>query len=80
MRKQKYARKIRKQKRLLAGVGLLTVAIILSTVFLKQHSVIDVAAAILLNIICYQMYYKLIPMRYRKRTPSVDEGESVFYF
>lgn len=80
MRKQKYARKIRKQKRLLAGVGLLTVAIILSTVFLKQHSVIDVAAAILLNIICYQLYYKLIPMRYGKRTPSVDEGESVFYF
>lgn len=80
MRKQQDGRKSRKQTGLLAGAGVLTAAIILSTVFLKQHSVIDVATAILLNIICYQLYYKIIPLRYRKRVLSVEKGESAFYF
>lgn len=40
------------------GVTLLTVLIILSTVFLKQHTIIDVGGALLLNHGCYRFFYK----------------------
>ena len=78
--KQKDNRKLKQQKAGLAGAGVLTAAIILSTVFLKQHSVIDVASAVLLNIICYQLYYKIIPLRYKKRVLSGEREDSVSYF
>ena len=29
--------------------------------FLKQHSVIDVSCAILLNVLCYVFFYKVFP-------------------
>ncbi|MBQ9989805.1 MAG: phosphatase PAP2 family protein [Lachnospiraceae bacterium] len=35
----------------------LTFLIILATMFLKQHSVLDVLGAILLNLLCYRYYY-----------------------
>lgn len=35
----------------------LTILIILSTMFLKQHSVIDVGAALVLNVVCYFLLY-----------------------
>ena len=41
----------------------LTVSIILSTMFLKQHSVADVMTALILNILCYQLFYRVIPAR-----------------
>ena len=44
----------------------LTVSIILSTMFLKQHSVADVMTALILNIVCYQMFYRIIPARQAK--------------
>ena len=31
--------------------------------FLKQHSVADVMTALILNILCYQLFYKVIPAR-----------------
>lgn len=37
---------------------ILTVTIILSTMFLKQHTVIDVLAALILNCICYLIIYR----------------------
>lgn len=37
---------------------LLSVSIVLSTVFLKQHSVLDVLFALLLNAFCYWHYYE----------------------
>lgn len=40
------------------GVTLLTVLIVLSTVFLKQHTIIDVGGALLLNHGCYRFFYK----------------------
>ena len=39
----------------------LTVSIVLSTMFLKQHSVADVMTALILNILCYQLFYRIIP-------------------
>lgn len=41
----------------------LTVLIILATVLLKQHTLVDVAAAFALNAICYQMFYNPHPAR-----------------
>ena len=38
-------------------------SIVLSTMFLKQHSVADVMTALILNILCYQLFYKVIPAR-----------------
>ena len=51
----------RKHKVLTAGSGILTGFIILSTMFLKQHSVVDVITAFLLFGVCYWIFYKFIP-------------------
>lgn len=40
------------------GTVLLTVSIVLATMFLKQHSILDVLGAILLNMLCYRRYYE----------------------
>ena len=40
------------------GTILLTISIILATMFLKQHSVLDVLGAVLLNMLCYRRYYE----------------------
>ena len=45
-------------KVLLAGTGILSVLIILATVFLKQHTVLDVVAAFALYLCCFQLIYK----------------------
>lgn len=47
----------RKHKVLISGVVVLTVLIVLSTMFLKQHSIIDVAMALVLNSCCYHLFY-----------------------
>lgn len=53
--------KFQSHKVLLGSTLLLTVLIIMATVFLKQHTLIDVFAAFLLNMFCYQMFYKTKP-------------------
>lgn len=40
-------------------INLMTISIVLSTVFLKQHSIIDVFGAVLLNCICYVLFYQI---------------------
>lgn len=40
------------------GIILLTISIILATMLLKQHSVVDALGAILLNLLCYRHYYE----------------------
>lgn len=62
---------------LLLGTGLLTILIILSTVFLKQHSVIDGMTALLLNAACYLIFYRLIPMYYKKLVPLISKRKSL---
>ncbi len=42
----------------LSFVNILTVMIVLSTMFLKQHCVIDVVSALTLNLICFGIFYK----------------------
>lgn len=42
----------------LSFINILTVMIILSTMFLKQHCVIDVVSALTLNLICFGILYK----------------------
>ena len=55
--------KCRKNRLFTMAQIVLTVSIILSTMFLKQHSVADVMTALILNILCYQLFYKIIPAR-----------------
>lgn len=47
-----------KRKVLLTGTAVLTTLIVLATVFLKQHTLVDVIAAAALNLVCYQFLYK----------------------
>lgn len=51
--------RFQKNKFLTSGTVLLTISIILSTMFLKQHSIVDVAGALSLNILCYLIFYKI---------------------
>lgn len=46
--------------------GILSVSIILSTMFLKQHTVIDVVGALGLNWVCYGIFYKWMPGKRRE--------------
>lgn len=71
--------RVRKNKYFLFFIRILTVSIILSTMFLKQHSVIDVVMALIMNGICYQLFYnnayrglKLVPGRKRKKIKEID--------
>ncbi len=56
----------RKNKVFTVSQIVLTVSIVLSTMFLKQHSVEDVMTALILNILCYQLFYKVIPARQKR--------------
>lgn len=47
------------RKPILWGMGILCVSICLSTVMIKQHSIVDVIAAITLSYICYPLVYIL---------------------
>ena len=59
-------RQCRKHKIFSGGILVLTISIILSTMFLKQHSVADVLTALILNIVCYQVFYRIIPANQEK--------------
>lgn len=52
---------IRKRPVLACSIVFLTALIIMATVFLKQHTLLDVFAAFALNLVCYQLLYKLKP-------------------
>lgn len=49
---------LRKKKGFVAGIVILSMLIVLSTMFLKQHSIVDVMSAMLLNVGCYLLFYK----------------------
>lgn len=56
------------EKGLLRGFTcVLTVLIVLSTMLIKQHTVLDVAGALLLNLHCFSVYYVDLPERIRER-------------
>lgn len=58
----------RKHRLLLTGTGVLTVLIIMATVFLKQHTLLDVFTAFLLNFLCFQLIYK--PRAVQEKQPA----------
>lgn len=49
---------VKERKWMVGGIWLISILIVLSTVFLKQHSVIDVFTALILNFTVYQLFYK----------------------
>ena len=51
-----------------AAIGILGTLIVLSTIFLKQHTLLDVAGAIVLNVFCYQLLYK--PKAVQEKQPA----------
>lgn len=59
-------KKCRQSRIFTAGNIIITVSIVLSTMFLKQHSVEDVVTALILNMICYQVFYRIIPENLKK--------------
>ena len=50
--------KVRSSKGITAFTYLLTFSIILSTMFLKQHSIIDVVMALTMNGVCFYLFYE----------------------
>lgn len=50
---------VRKHSAISFGILILTVSIVLSTMFLKQHSIIDVVMALLMNLLCYCLFYNV---------------------
>lgn len=59
----------RKKPWLLIGSFILMILIILATMFLKQHSIIDVIAGIVLAIVLYPLFYRWNLIPYRKQHP-----------
>lgn len=49
-----------KRKGFRLGIWIWCILIILSTLFLKQHSIIDVCLALFLNVFCYVIFYKCL--------------------
>lgn len=56
----------RRSRILTLSTWILAGAIILSTLFLKQHSMIDVTLALALNIFCDYLFYKRFPVWYEQ--------------
>lgn len=50
--------KVRQNRILTALTYILTISIVLSTMFLKQHSIIDVVMALTMNGVCFYLFYK----------------------
>ena len=69
--------KLRSRKPILIGSGILAFSIILSTVFIKQHSVFDVLTGIIMGTLMYVLVYRrdyitAAGAQRNKKTPQVD--------
>lgn len=64
------SRALQRHKPVCIGAYILAVLIILATMFLKQHSVIDVASAIVMAHMLYQFFYVPEGRRYSQRRPA----------
>ena len=65
----------KRHKWVLAGTGVLSASIILSTVFLKQHSVVDVVGGVILFAVCYYAIYRLLPAKKDMLAPVFRPGQ-----
>lgn len=54
---------LKKHRFVVSGSFVLTVLIVLSTMFLKQHTVVDVISAFILNFTVYMFVYRLADNR-----------------
>ena len=52
-------KELKQHKGFVPVVLICSILIVLSTMFLKQHSVVDVVLALVLNVICYILFYKV---------------------
>ena len=50
---------LRKKKGFVPFIYICSVLIVLSTMFLKQHSIVDVVTALVLNCACYKVFYNI---------------------
>lgn len=64
------SRQLQEKRMLRVFTCVLTVLIVLSTMFIKQHTVLDVAGALLLNLHCFSVYNMDLPERIRARVRS----------
>lgn len=49
---------LRRRRGLPLCIWILSISIVLSTLFLKQHSIVDVIFALVLNVVCYVLFYR----------------------
>lgn len=63
----------KKKKWIRCGSAVLMVSIVLSTMFLKQHSVFDVITGIVLSVFMYTVVYTRDLLRAGKTEPSLEE-------
>lgn len=68
---------LRSRKPVLIGSGILAISIILSTMFIKQHSVFDVLTGIIMGAFMYVLVYRckwltMWETQRNKKTPQVD--------
>jgi len=66
---------LRKKKVVVPGAFVLTVLIILSTVFLKQHTVVDVIGAFALNFVVYILVYRIGDNRVTVNNKAYSKAE-----
>ena len=70
--------KLKKHKLLRAGSFILCILIILSTMFLKQHSVFDVGTAIILAVLMYYLVYYVDVIQLVKTAREKKKAEKEF--
>lgn len=63
--------KIRQNRMVTAFIYILTIAIVLSTMFLKQHSIIDVVMALIMNGVCFYLFYKDIVPNFNRHPAHI---------
>lgn len=67
-----HSEKFRKKKLIRYGSAILMVSIVLSTMFLKQHSVFDVITGIILSVFVYTIVYSKDRYRVGEPRPSLE--------
>lgn len=64
-------RKVKQHKVVRAAIVVLVISIVLSTVFLKQHSMLDVLVALMMNLVCYGVIYMKEDARHMRHEQRV---------
>ncbi len=72
-----HSENFKKNKNVRYGSAILMVSIILSTVFLKQHSVFDVITGVVLSVFMYTLVYSKSPLHVGSSKTSLEERISI---